>query len=222
MGWILLLLQTKNIKDIIKNQYVLLTSLLEKFLRASMNIFRFLPIQKFFNLAFRFSKIYFFLGLFTWRTKINRGKRDIFRNILLHPIAIFKTCQEYSVLFVLDEAQTSNSRNGLLSIKEVSLIYRTNPRHNEIHEVITCSPDCTSTSYTSWSKRNKRNSPTASTASTYAFPTNYRFIVRSFSLLHEPVLSHRPRDVCRMVLCSRKTFIDARVAKLCGLCVWRT
>lgn len=91
---------------------------------------------------------------------------------------------------------------------------RATSRYKEAHEVITCSPDCTSTSYTSWSKRNKRNSPTAST---YAFPTNYRFIVRSFSLLHEPVLSRRSRDVCRMILCSRKTFIDARVAKLCGL-----
>jgi len=89
--------------------------------------------------------------------------------------------------------------------------------------MITCSSDCTSTSYTSWSKRNKRNSPTASTASTYAFPTNYRFIVRSFSVLREPVLSRRTRDVCRMVLCSRKTFIDARViTKLCGLCVRQT
>lgn len=75
---------------------------------------------------------------------------------------------------------------------------------------ITCSRDCTS--YTSCSKRNKRNSPTAipPTASTYAFPTNYRFIVRSSALSCASSCFHVGVGHARIVLCRDKLLSHTR------------
>lgn len=86
------------------------------------------------------------------------------------------------------------ARNDDVSCEMILTSVRESFRYNGAR-VIICSRDCTSTSYTSCWKRNKRNSPTAipSAASTYAFPMNYRFIVRSFSLLRELALSRRCR-----------------------------
>lgn len=85
-------------------------------------------------------------------------------------------------------------------VEKVVFLCRPIHRHNEGHMRL-LAHQTVPVPATRAAQRNKQNSPTVipSTASTYAFPTNYRFIVRFFSLLCELVLSTCRVDRCACV-----------------------